>query len=147
MLNFENSLIFQIEQFRIFVKWVISQYKSFGNFLNYTFLELHFFLIWKIIKLPEIKKFWNCSPIRYSARFAILPIVILPFDINSIFYSSDSSKFDRSIFARLLIFKFEISAILKIYCSKFWAWPIFNTSGSIHYSRWISLLASSLCVK
>ena len=29
-------------------------------------------------------------------------------------------KFGRSTFARSLIFKFEISAILKFYCSKFW---------------------------
>ena len=71
------------------------------------------FLIWKIIKILKISKFWNCSSIRYSAPIAILPIFILPFDINFIFYCSDTRKFGRSTFERSLIYKFEISAILK----------------------------------
>ena len=47
-------------------------------------------------------------------------IFILPLNINFIFYCSDSGKFGCSTFARSLIFKFEISAILKFYCSTFW---------------------------
>ena len=56
---------------------------------------------------------------RYSAPFEILSIFMLPFDIKFIFYCGDTRKFGRSTFARSLIFKFEISAILKFYCSKF----------------------------
>ena len=71
------------------------------------------FLIWKIIKIPKINKFWNCSSIRYAALFAIsFSIVLTP------------RKFGRSTFARSLIFKFEISAILKFYRSKFWPSPV-----------------------
>ena len=79
--------------------------------------------MWKIIKILNIRNFWNHLSIRYSVPFAILPIFILPVDINFIFYSSDSRKSGRSTFARSLIFKFEISAILKFYCSKFWTSP------------------------
>ena len=69
------------------------------NFLNYEFWEFpkfdifgikFFFLICPIIKIPKISKFWNCLSIRYSAPFAILPIFILPFEINFTFYCSDS---------------------------------------------------------
>ena len=45
---------------------------------------------------------------------------MLSFDMNFIFYCSESLKFSRSTFARSIIFKFEISAILKIYFSEFW---------------------------
>ena len=78
----------------------------------------------KIKKIPRISKFWNCSSIWYSALFGILSIFILPFDINFILYYSDSRKFGRSKFARSLIFKFEIAAILQFYCSKFWPSPV-----------------------
>ena len=61
----------------------------------------------KIIKISKISKFWNCSSIRYSAPFAILPILISPFDINFISYYSDFRKFGRSKFSRSLIFKFR----------------------------------------
>ena len=43
-------------------------------------------------KIPKIMKFWNCSYVRYSAPFAISPIFILPFDINSGFYCSRLSS-------------------------------------------------------
>ena len=106
MLNLENSLIFS--------NWTISNIWSLlnqsiiaiwkmANFPNYKFYEffkldtfwiLIFFLICKIIKIPKIRKFWNSSSIRYSAPFAIL-----------------------------LIFKFQISAILKFHCSKIWPSP------------------------
>ena len=79
------------------------------------------------MKIPKISKFWNCSSIRYSAPFAISPIFKLPFDISFIFDCSNSRQFGRSTFARSLIFKFEISAILKIYCSKFWPSPALST--------------------
>ena len=131
MLNFEISLIFQIEEFQIFDHFwnqsIIAVWKM-AKFPNYKFREFSeldicgikiFFVIWKIIKMPKIIKFYNCSSIRYFAPFAILPIFILPFDINFIFYYSDSCKFGRSTFERSLIFKFEISAILEFYCSKF----------------------------
>ena len=131
MLNFENSLIFRIDQFREFDHFlnqsIIGIWKV-ANCPNYKFWEfskldtfgiLIFFLVWKIIKIPKFSNFWNCSCIRYSAPFAILSIFILPFDINFIFYCGDTRKFGHSTFARSLIFKFEISAILKFYCSKF----------------------------
>ena len=104
-----------------------------ANFANLKFWEFSkldtfgieiFLLIRKIIKIPKISKFWNYSSIRYSARFAILLIFILPFNINFIIYCSDSRKFGRSTFARSLIFKFKISAILRFYCSKFWPSPL-----------------------
>ena len=85
------------------------------------------YLIWKIIKISKISKFWNCSSILYSAPFAILIILILHFNINLIFYYSHSRKFSRSTFARSLIFKFEISVILKFYSSKYWPSPVFPT--------------------
>ena len=61
-----------------------------------------------MIKIPKIRKYWNCLSIRYSALFAILSIFILPFDMNHIFYCSDSRKFGRFTLARSLIFKFEL---------------------------------------
>ena len=103
-----------------------------AHFPNYNFREFSkfdifgikiFFLIWKIIKIPKISKFWNFFPIWYSALFAIFSIFISFFDISFIFYYSDSRKFVHSAFARSLIFKFEISAILQFYCSKFWPSP------------------------
>ena len=78
------------------------------------------------MKITKISKFWNFSSIRYFAPFAIWPIFILIFDINFIFYYSDSRKFGRSTFERSLIFKFEISAILKFYSSKFWPSPEYS---------------------
>ena len=79
------------------------------------------------MKILKISKFWNCSLFRYSAPFASLSIFILPFHIYFISYCGDTRKFGHSTFARSLIFKFEISAILKFCCSKFWALS-FNTS-------------------
>ena len=140
MLNFENSLIFQIEQIRRFDHFwnqsiiAISKMANFPNYKFREFSKLHifgiliFFLIWKIIKIPKMIKFWNCSSIRYSAPFAILSIFLLPFDINFIFYRGDPRKFGHSTFARSLIFKFGISAILKFYCSTFWPSPTAKSS-------------------
>ena len=63
-------------------------------------------------------KFCNCSSIRYSEPFAISSNFILSFDINFNFYCFDARKFGHSTFARSLIFKFEISAILKFYITR-----------------------------
>ena len=109
------------------------------------------FSIWKVMKILKISKFWNCSSIRYSAPFTILPIFILPFDINFIFYCNDSRKFGPSTFALSLIFKFEISAILKFYSSKFWPSPkIFISINSLtsvnvnaHWSRTTVFISST----
>ena len=140
VLNFGNSLIFRIDQFQIFHHFwnqsIIAILKV-ANFPNYKFWEFSkldtfgiwiFFLVWKIIRIPKFSNFWNCSSTRYSAPFAIFSIFLLPFDINFIFYCGDPRKFDHSTFARSLIFKFEISTILKFYCSKFWPSPNFNAS-------------------
>ena len=114
MLNFENSLIFQIEQFRIFDHFLnqsIIAILKMANYPNYNFWEFSkldifgiyiFFLIWKIIRIPKFQ----------NMKFQ-----------NFMFYCSDSRKFGRSIFASSFIFKFEISVILKFYCSKFWPSP------------------------
>ena len=81
------------------------------------------------MQILKMTKFWDCSSIRYFASPVILPILIFSlFDINEfqrfifsifIFYCSDSRMFGRSTFESSLIFKFEISVILKFYCSKF----------------------------
>ena len=72
-----------------------------------------------IITLSQWEFVVTIMVIFFSAPFAIFSIFILPFDINVIFYCGDTRKFGHSTFARSLIFKFEISAILKFYCSKF----------------------------
>ena len=107
------------------MSYMYAEMAYFPNYKIWKFSQLHivgiqgFFVIWKVIKIPNISKFWNCSSIRYFAPFAIWPIFILPFDINFIFYYSDSREFSLSTIECSLIFKFEISAILKFYCSKF----------------------------
>ena len=91
-------------------------------------------------QIPKNSKFWNYSFLWYFVAFAIFPSFILSFDINFIFYCSDSRKFGRSIFSRSLIFKFEISASLKIYCSKFRPSPKFRSSISklsIFLNNWL----------
>ena len=131
MFEFKNSSIFQIEQFRIFDNFwnqsIIAIWKM-DNFPNCKFWKFYkldifetwiFFLIWKITKISKISKFLNFPFIRYSASFKIFPIFILPYNINFISYCSDSRKFGSSTSARSLIFKFEISVILKFYYSKF----------------------------
>ena len=105
-LNFQNWAFF----------WIF-QIDNFYNFPNWNFLEfskLNFFLIFQIVnfsnlpnlkflKLSKLKKskfgsknlqFWNYSFIRYSALFAILPILIL-----ALWYKSIST-------IQLLIFHF-----------------------------------------
>ena len=129
-----------------FLNQSIIAIRKMANFPNYKFWEFSkldifgiqiFFLIWKIIKIPKIGEFRNCSSIWYFALFAILSIFILPFDINFIFYCGDTRKFGHSTFARSLIFQFEIPAVLKFYCPKFWPSPIAGTLHCRFKTLWI----------
>ena len=73
MLNFENSLIFQIEQFRIidhFLNQAIIAIWKMANFSNYTFWkfsELDIFGIqffFKFVKLSKFQKLANFGIVR-----------------------------------------------------------------------------------
>ena len=136
MNNFEYLIIFWISQLQQFIKWLIVQIRRCGNFLNKIFLEFKFsFLFGKWSKFQKLKNFGTFCPFGIPAPFAIMPILILPVDINFLFYCSDSHKFSCSKFARSLIFKLEISAILKFYCSKFWPSPSVTYVRSYIYLR------------
>ena len=71
-----------------------------------------------------VKKICNFKIVR-SFTFIFL---YLPFDINQfsqfLFPILLTCNFSHSTFEHSLIFKFETSAILKIYCPKFQPWPL-----------------------
>ena len=134
-----NWLVVQIINFWNFLNFKIFQIRKLTNFQNFTtwkINKLRIFTTCETIKIPKTSKIWNYLSIRYFAPFGILPVVIN--DINEfwqfifsifIFYSSNSRRFCRFKFERSLIFQFEISTILKFYCSKF------QPSPKIWYTR------------
>ena len=90
------------------------RFEKFKNKFKNITTEYHTFRYFDIRNF-EIPKYWSF----YISSFQILTPTL-------IFYYSDFRKFGRFTFARSLIFEFEISAILKFYCSKFRPSPIPN---------------------
>ena len=71
-------------------------------------------------KFQKLSNFGTVRPFDIPHHSQFVRFLYLPFDLNFIFYCSDSRKFGRYKLGLSLIFKFEISAILIFYCSKFW---------------------------
>ena len=83
MSNSENSLIFQIEQFRLFYHFLNQSIIAIWKIANFPILKLLefskldtfgiyiFFLIWKIIKIPKIVflNFPNCNIQCFLKKF------------------------------------------------------------------------------
>ena len=94
--------------------WEMSKILQFWKWTNF-----HKFAICKTTKIPKFFKFYNCSSIWYSAPLEIWSILIFFLQyklISTLCYR----LFNRSIFERSLIFKFETSANLIFYSPKFW---------------------------
>ena len=105
--NFSKQNVFEIFQTGIFRNFPNSRINKFPEFYNFFRISESIFRILQFRKLtklkkisnlesqnlaPQIRTFWNCSFIRYSALHAILPFDLWYKSIFSIFipYLSDS---------------------------------------------------------